>query len=197
MRRKPVVAFVVAMVVMVMVLFGIGRAGRSAGHLGAPRADVEDKVAPDFALQSINGKTVRLSDFRGKAVLLNFWATYCAPCRIEMPWFVELQDRYAAEGLQVVGVAMDDASPDDIEKFASELGVNYPILVGEETVGNAYGGVQFLPSTFYIGRDGKVVGKVFGLKTKNEIEENIKKTLAHPVTSSEVNQSVVQFIDGK
>ena len=148
MRRKPVVTFVVAMVVMVMVLFGIERAGRSAGHLGAPRADVEDKVAPDFALQSIDGKTVRLSDFRGKAVLLNFWATYCAPCRIEMPWFVELQDRYAAEGLQVVGVAMDDASPDDIEKFASELGVNYPILVGEETVGNAYGGVQFLPSTF-------------------------------------------------
>jgi peroxiredoxin len=148
MRRKPVVTFVVAVVVMVMVLFGIERAGRSAGHLGAPRADVEGKVAPDFALQSIDGKTVRLSDFRGKAVLLNFWATYCAPCRIEMPWFVELQDRYAAEGLQVVGVAMDDASPDDIEKFASELGVNYPILVGEETVGNAYGGVQFLPSTF-------------------------------------------------
>ena len=197
MRRKPVVTFVVAMVVMVMVLFGVERAGRSAGHLGAPRPDVEDKVAPDFALQSIDGKTVRLSDFRGKAVLLNFWATYCAPCRIEMPWFVELQDRYAAEGLQVVGVAMDDAIPDDIEKFASELGVNYPILVGEETVGNAYGGVQFLPSTFYIGRDGKVVGKVFGLKTKNEIEENVKKTLAHPVTSSEVNQSVVQFIDGK
>ncbi len=197
MRRKPVVTFVVAMIVMVMVLFGIERAGRSAGHLGAPHADSEDKVAPDFALQSIDGKTVRLSDFRGKAVLLNFWATYCAPCRIEMPWFVELQDRYAAEGLQVVGVAMDDASPDDIEKFASELGVNYPILVGEETVGNAYGGVQFLPSTFYIGRDGKAVGKVFGLKTKNEIEENIKKTLAHPVTSSEVNQSVVQFIDGK
>ena len=197
MRRKPVVTFVVAMVVMVMVLFGIERAGRSAGHLGAPRADVEDKVAPDFALQSIDGKTVRLSDFRGKAVLLIFWATYCAPCRIEMPWFVELQDRYAAEGLQVVGVAMDDASPDDIEKFASELGVNYPILVGEETVGNAYGGVQFLPSTFYIGRDGKVMDKVFGLKTKNEIEENINKTLAHPVTRSEVNQSVVQFIDGK
>jgi peroxiredoxin len=197
MRRKPVVTFVVAMVVMVMVLFGVERAGRSAGHLGAPRADVEDKVAPDFALQSINGKTVRLSDFRGKAVLLNFWATYCAPCRVEMPWFVELQDRYAAEGLQVVGVAMDDASPDDIEKFANELGVNYSILVGQETVGNAYGGVQFLPSTFYIGRDGKVVDKVFGLKTKNEIEENIKKTLAHPVTSSEVNQSVVQFIDGK
>jgi peroxiredoxin len=177
MRRKPFVTFVAAMVVMLMVLFAIERTGRSAGHLGA-RADVEEKVAPDFTLQSIAGKTVRLSDFRGKAVLLNFWATYCAPCRIEMPWFVELQNRYAAEGLQVVGVAMDDASPNDIEKFANDLGVNYPILVGEETVGNAFGGVQFLPSTFYIGRDGKVVDKVFGLKTRNEIEEDIKKALA-------------------
>jgi thiol-disulfide isomerase/thioredoxin len=98
-----------------MVLFSIERTGRSAGHLGTTRADVEDKVAPDFTLQSIDGKTLRLSDFRGKAVLLNFWATYCAPCRIEMPWLVELQNRYGAEGLQVVGVAMDDASPYDTE----------------------------------------------------------------------------------
>jgi peroxiredoxin len=178
MRRKPFVTFVVAIVVTVMVLFAIERTARSAGHLGATRADVEDKVAPDFTLQSIDGKTVRLSDFRGKAVLLNFWATYCAPCRIEMPWFVELQNRYAAEGLQVVGVAMDDASPNDIEKFAKDLGVNYPILVGEEAAGNAFGGVQFLPSTFYIGRDGKVVDKVFGLKKRNEIEEDIKRALA-------------------
>jgi peroxiredoxin len=89
-----------------------------------------------------------------------------------------MQDRYAAEGLQVVGVAMDDSSPNDIEKFANDLRVNYPILVGEATVGNAYGGLQFLPATFYIGRDGKVVDKVFGLKTRNEIEEDIKKALA-------------------
>jgi peroxiredoxin len=178
MKREPVVIFVVAMVVMVMVLFGVERARRSAGHLGAPRADVEDKVAPDFSLQSLDGKTVRLSDFRGKAVLLNFWATYCVPCRTEMPWFVEMQNQYAAEGLQVLGVAMDDASPTDIGKFANDLGVNYPILVGEGSVGNAYGGLPFLPSTFYIGRDGKLVDKVFGLKTRNEIEEDIKKALA-------------------
>ena len=148
-------------------------------------------LAPDFTLQSIDGKTVRLSDFRGKAVLLNFWATYCAPCRIEMPWFVELQNRYAAEGLQVVGVAMDDSSPNDIEKFANDLGVNYPILVGEDTVGDAYGGLPFLPSTFYIGRDGKLVDKAFGLKTRSEIEEDIKKTLspAQADASSELNRS--------
>jgi peroxiredoxin len=178
MRRKPVVIFVVAMVVSLMVLFGAERAGRSAAHHGATRASPESKVAPDFSLQSLDGKTVRLSDFRGKAVLLNFWATYCVPCRTEMPWFVEMQNQYAAEGLQVLGVAMDDASPSDIGKFANNLGVNYPILVGEGSVGNAYGGLPFLPSTFYIGRDGKLVDKVFGLKTRNEIEEDIKKALA-------------------
>jgi peroxiredoxin len=178
MRRKPFVTFVAAIAVTLMVLFSIERTGRSTGHLGTTRADVEDKIAPDFTLQSIDGKTVRLSDFRGKAVLLNFWATYCAPCRIEMPWLVELQNRYGAEELQVVGVAMDDASPYDTEKFANDLGVNYPILVGEETAGNAFDGVQFLPSTFYINRDDNVVDKVFGLKKRNEIEENIKRALA-------------------
>jgi peroxiredoxin len=95
-----------------------------------------------------------------------------------MPWFVELQKQYGPEGLQVVGIAMDDASQEDIAKFASKMGVNYPILIGKEAVGDAYGGVQFLPATFYIGRDGKVVEKVFGLKGRGEIEENIKKALA-------------------
>ena len=104
-----------------------------------------------------------------------------------MPWFVELQNRYGAEGLQVVGVAMDDASPNDIEKFANDLCVNYPILVGEETVGNAFGGVQFLPSTFYIGRDGKVVDKVFGLKKRNEIEEDIDTGTGSSDASSKLN----------
>jgi cytochrome c biogenesis protein CcmG/thiol:disulfide interchange protein DsbE len=95
-----------------------------------------------------------------------------------MPWFVELQKQYGPEGLQVVGIAMDDASQEDIAKFASNMGVNYPILIGKEAVGDAYGGVQFLPATFYIGRDGKVVDKVFGLKGRGEIEESIKKALA-------------------
>jgi peroxiredoxin len=95
-----------------------------------------------------------------------------------MPWFVDLQKQYGPEGLQVVGVAMDDASPEDIAKFAKNMGVNYPILIGQEAVGTAYGGVQFLPSTFYIGRDGKVIDKIFGLKSKSEIEDDIKKALA-------------------
>ena len=95
-----------------------------------------------------------------------------------MPWFADLQKQYASEGLQIIGIAMDEASPQDIGKFAKDLGVNYPILMGKEEVGDAYGGVQFLPATFYIGRDGKVVDKVFGLKGRGEIESAIKRALA-------------------
>jgi peroxiredoxin len=112
------------------------------------------------------------------------------PCKIEMPWFVELQNEYGAQGLQVVGVAMDDASPEDIATFAKNMGVNYPIVVGKESVGDAYGGVQFLPATFYIGRDGKVVDKVFGLKGKHEIQDDIKKALAQNSAPAAVARSV-------
>ncbi|MBZ5600421.1 MAG: TlpA family protein disulfide reductase [Acidobacteriia bacterium] len=166
------------MVVTIMVVFGFHMVRRAPGQAALAGANLTGQPAPEFTLQSLDGKTVRLADFRGKAVLLNFWATWCEPCKIEMPWFVELQKQYGPEGLQVVGIAMDDASQEDIAKFASNMGVNYPILIGKEAVGDAYGGVQFLPATFYIGRDGKVVDKVFGLKGRGEIEEDIKKALA-------------------
>src|SRR5262249_47761976 len=130
---------------------------------------------------SLDGKPVKLSDFRGKAVLLNFWATWCEPCKLEMPWFVELQKQYGPQGLQILGVAMDDADPQDIAKFANELHIDYPILVGKESerdaVGTSYGGVQFLPETFFISRDGMVLDKMFGLKGRAEIEDTVKKVL--------------------
>ena len=178
MKRDPVVIIVVAMVVTVMLVAGFQVARRNSGH-GAPvAASMNGQAAPDFTLETLDGKTMHLSDFKGKGVLLNFWATWCQPCKIEMPWFAELQKQYGPQGLQIVGVAMDDASPKEISEFARDLGVNYPILVGKEEVGNAYGGVQFLPATFYIGRDGKIVDKVFGLKGRGEIEDSIKKALA-------------------
>src|SRR4030081_3060034 len=105
-------------------------------------------VAPDFSLESLDGKSVRLSDLRGKAVLLNFWATWCGPCKIEMPWFVELQNQYGAQGLQVIGVAMDDASKEDIAKFAKDMGVNYPILIGKESIGDSTEASRPCPRVF-------------------------------------------------
>ncbi len=176
-KRDPIVLIIAAVVISVMLIFGIQKARHNPGPQ-ATSGKLQGKLAPDFELQSLDGKTVKLSDFRGKAVLLNFWATWCEPCKIEMPWFVDLQNKYGPQGLQVLGVAMDDASPKDIAEFAHKLGVNYPIVIGKEKVGDDYGGVQYLPSTFYVGRDGKVVNRVFGLVSRSEIEDNIQKALA-------------------
>ena len=183
MKRNPLALVVVALVVALMLYVGLHMARRS-GRLPTPRI-TRSTVAPDFSLESLEGKTMRLSDFRGKAVLLNFWATWCGPCKIEMPWFVELQQKYGSQGLQVVGVAMDDASKEDIAKFAKEMGVNYPVLIGKEAVGDSYGGIPALPETFFIGRDGKVVDKILGLRGKAEIEDAIKKALNTQPTATQ------------
>ncbi|HET7440895.1 MAG TPA: TlpA disulfide reductase family protein [Terriglobales bacterium] len=176
MKRNPLILVIVALVVSLMLFAGFHLA-RRPGNSSAS-VNFKDRMAPDFELKSLDGKTVHLSDFRGKAVLLNFWATWCEPCKIEMPWFVELQKQYGPQGFQVVGVAMDDASEQDITKFTKEMGVNYPILIGKEQVGEAYGGIPFLPFTFFIDRSGKVTDKVPGLKSRSDIEDNIKKALS-------------------
>lgn len=186
MKRSPLALVVVAFVVALMLYFGYHQARRKGPPV--PRLTASG-VAPDFSLASLDGKNVRLSDLRGKAVLLNFWATWCGPCKVEMPWFVDLQNQYGAKGLQIVGVAMDDASKEDIGKFAKTMGVNYPILIGTEAVGDQYGGVPALPETFVIGRDGKLVDKIIGLKGKAEIEEDIKKALDTRAGTSQASAS--------
>ncbi|HET6179569.1 MAG TPA: TlpA disulfide reductase family protein [Candidatus Sulfotelmatobacter sp.] len=174
--RNPLALVVVAVVAAGMLYFGFHSARRTAPS-GASHI-TKATVAPDFTLESLEGKSMRLSDLRGKAVLLNFWATWCGPCKIEMPWFVELQNQYGSQGLQIVGVAMDDSGKDDIAKFAKEMGVNYPVLLGKEAVGDEYGGVPALPESFFISRDGKIVDKIIGLRGKAEIEDAIKKALS-------------------
>jgi thiol-disulfide isomerase/thioredoxin len=136
-------------------------------------------VAPVFELKSIpDGKATTLAGFRGKAVLLNFWATWCGPCKIEMPWLVDLQKKYGPQGLQIVGVAMDDTSDKEIADFAHKMGVNYVVLKGTEKVGDLYGGVDRLPLTYFVDRSGKVVDEIVGLRSASDIEDAIKKTLA-------------------
>jgi len=183
--RSPLVLVVVAFVAALMLYFGYHQARRT-GTGSVPRL-TQSTLAPDFALESLDGKTMRLSDLRGKAVLLNFWATWCGPCKIEMPWFVDLQKQYGAQGLQIVGVAMDDASKEDIGKFAKDMGVNYPILIGKESVGDQYGGVPALPESFLISRDGKIVDKIIGLRGKAEIEDAVKKALETQAAKSEAS----------
>jgi peroxiredoxin len=184
-KRSPLVLVILAFVVTLMLYVGYHNA-RGAGltsHL------TTSSVAPDFTLESLDGKSMRLSDLRGKAVLLNFWATWCGPCKIEMPWFVDFQKQYGSQGLQIVGVAMDDASKADIAKFAKDMGVNYPILIGKESVGDQYGGVPALPESFVISRDGKIMDKIIGLRGKAEIEDSIKKALNTQPPSSQASAS--------
>jgi peroxiredoxin len=182
-RRSPLAIIVVVVLVALMLYFAAHQARRTGASSASHNA--QPSIAPDFSLESLDGGTMRLSDLRGKAVLLNFWATWCGPCKIEMPWFVDLQNQYRAQGLQIVGVAMDDASKADIAKFAKDMGVNYPILIGKEAVGDQYGGVPALPETFLIGRDGKIVDKIIGLRGKSEIEDSIKKALDTRPASSQ------------
>jgi peroxiredoxin len=169
----------VAVTIALMLVVGL-RSVRH--HQASPDAPLKGALAPDFTLSSLDGVKVRLSDYRGKAVLLNFWATWCAPCKIEMPWFVELQKQYGPAGLQILGVAMDDASPEEIAKFTKEMGINYPVLLGKDTVGDAYGGVEFLPYSFYIDRNGKVLDVAYGFKGRSEIEDDVKKIIASSAT---------------
>lgn len=181
MNRNPVALIFAAAVIAIGLYIGYHNARRP----GTPLSHLsQSSPAPDFSLEALDGKTMKLSDFRGKAVLLNFWATWCGPCKIEIPWFVDLQKEYGPQGLQIVGVAMDDASKEEIGRFAKDMGMNYPVLIGKESVGQEYGGVDGLPESFLIARDGKIVDRIIGLRGKAEIEDAIKKALdTKPATS--------------
>jgi thiol-disulfide isomerase/thioredoxin len=176
-KRNPLILFFIAAIVAAMLFAGI-RAARNNRANGPTKGQLLGNLAPDFELPSLDGKNLKLSDLRGKAVLLNFWATYCGPCKIEMPWFVELQKEYGPQGFQIIGVAMDDASLEDIAKFAKEMGVNYPILLGKESVGQSYGGVSVLPTTFFLDRDGKLIAREFGLQSRSVFVDHIKKAMS-------------------
>ena len=181
MRRNAAAIVIIALVVVVMIYAGVKNSRpKVSAMIGNPQPWVygqsKGKDAPDFALKDLDGKQVKLSDFRGKAVLLNFWATWCGPCQVEMPWFVDFQKQYGPQGLEIIGVALDDSGKDEIEKFAKKMGVNYTVLQGQDDVGDAYGAVG-LPTTFYIDRNGKIVDSASGLVSRSEIEDNIKRAL--------------------
>lgn len=191
MNRNSFVLVVVAIVVIGM-LVAARRMNRQATAGPTLNGQAKGATAPDFTLPTVDGKQVKLSDLRGKAVLLNFWATWCGPCRVEIPWFMELEKQYGPKGFVIVGVSMDDDPKKDVPKFAEEMKIDYPILVGNETVADQYGGVEGLPVTFFIDRDGKIVKKALGLTSHSEIEDGIKEALS----SSGTSQSAVSHSPG-
>jgi cytochrome c biogenesis protein CcmG/thiol:disulfide interchange protein DsbE len=179
MKRNLQIAIVLALIVGGMFLAARRHVRRGASApLGGAITTVRGQSAPDFQLVDLRtGKNVQLSDFRGKAVVLNFWATWCPPCKAEIPWFEAYQNQYGPQGLQVIGIAMDDAGKDVILKFAGDMRINYLVLQGTNKVADDYGGVEGLPTTFYIGRDGRVVARAIGEPSRGDIEDNIKLAL--------------------
>ena len=150
---------------------------------------LKGKPAPDFTLQDLSGKKVSLADFKGKAVLINFWATWCGPCKVETPWLVELRNQYAAKGFEVLGISAegDDLQPGDkegwakdkaaIAKFVKEEKMPYPVLIDGDSISKPYGGIDAMPTSFYVDRSGNVVSVQLGLTSKDEMEANIRKSL--------------------
>jgi cytochrome c biogenesis protein CcmG/thiol:disulfide interchange protein DsbE len=130
----------------------------------------------DFTLKDMTGADVRLADHRGKVVLLNFWATWCGPCRVEIPAFVELQEKYRDKGLSILGVSIDD-TPDQLKPFADQMKINYPLLMLQSDVEEAYGPLWAVPTTFVIGRNGSICGKHIGPATREQLESEIKALL--------------------
>jgi cytochrome c biogenesis protein CcmG/thiol:disulfide interchange protein DsbE len=145
------------------------------------------KPAPAFTLEDLSGKKVSLASYKGKALVINFWATWCAPCKLETPWLVELRNQYAAQGFEVLGVSADDIDRGDpqklndekraIARFVQEMHMPYPVLIDADSISKPYGGLDDLPTSFFVDRDGTVIAAQVGLTSKDEIERNIKKAL--------------------
>jgi peroxiredoxin len=147
------------------------------------------KPAPEFTLEDLQGKKVSLASYKGKAVLLNFWATWCGPCKLETPWLVELRNQYASQGFEVLGISTEgeDLAADDkagwahdrtlIGKFVTEEKVPYPMLLDGDSLSKAYGGLDAMPTSFYVDREGTIVAAQMGITSKDEVEANIKKAL--------------------
>jgi cytochrome c biogenesis protein CcmG/thiol:disulfide interchange protein DsbE len=141
-----------------------------------PPLDLEHKPAPAFERTDLAGRKVRLKDYRGKVVLLNFWATWCASCQVELPRFAEWQKRYGAQGLQVLAVSMDDnAAP--VRRTVRRLRLNYPIVVGDAKLGEEYGGVLGLPVTYLVDREGMIVRRIKGETDLHVLEIEVKQVL--------------------
>jgi cytochrome c biogenesis protein CcmG/thiol:disulfide interchange protein DsbE len=149
------------------------------------------KPAPAFTLEDLSGNKVALSSYKGKAVLINFWATWCGPCKLETPWIIELRNKYASQGFEVLGISTegDDLANDDkagwakqkaaIAKFVAEEKVPYPILIDGDSLSQTYGGLDAMPTSFYVDRNGTVVAAQMGLTSESDMESNIKKALAN------------------
>ena len=165
-------------VLVVIVGAGVVTTHQSESVPSWATSDLTDEKAPDFSIETLRGDSFRLSEHRGEVVVLNFWATWCPPCREEIPMFVDLQRELGEEGLQFVGVALErSAGPEKVRAFAEKMNINYPIGMGTGRIAKKYGGVRGLPMTFIIGTDGTVEGHIPGRATESMLRPGLEALL--------------------
>lgn len=145
--------------------------------VGCEKKQIDSAKAPQFKLPDINGNQVSLSDFDGKVVILDFWATWCPPCVKEVPHFVELYDEYKEQGFEMVGISLDAGGANDVKPFVEKMNVNYTMLIGNQDVTKEYGGIGGIPTTFVIDKAGQIRQKYVGYREKAVFENDIKMLL--------------------
>lgn len=145
--------------------------------LAASVASAQNRKAADFKLTTADGKVVELSKLQGKVVLVNFWATWCGPCRREIPDFIEVYQEYKSKGFEIVGIALDEEGFDLVTPFAKKYKIPYPVVIGSGKEVRAYGGFEVIPTTFLIDRKGMIVDEHMGLMTKAELIKKLKSVL--------------------
>ena len=179
MSQLRIAAFAATAVFIALFVQGCSTSSVRAASI---KPDKDRREAPEFALKDADGKVVHLTDYKGKVVILDFWATWCGPCKIEIPWFMELQRANKDKGFEVLGVAMDDEGWETVKPFLADLGVNYRVVMGNDQTAQLYGGVDALPTTFLIDRAGKIAAVHVGLASKKDFVDGVEQLLQAPAS---------------
>ena len=161
-------------------VFNLAEVFNSSAHASGSACPATAKTAKlDFTLKDFTGKVVKLSDYKGKVILLDFWATWCEPCKLEIPWFIEFQKKYGPSGFQALGVSVDDTAA-QLAPYVARMKMNYPVLQGKDhdDIQNAYGPLVGIPVTVVISRDARMCVKHLGISSKESFEKEIKSLLA-------------------
>lgn len=190
-RKVLVVGLLLTVVAVAMFVMERNRFTTPGTTQPAPEAKapsppaIRGKPAPDFELPDLAGAKLHRSDLKDKVLLVNFWATWCAPCEIEIPWFIDFDKKYRSQGLEIVGVSLDEEGPAKVKKYVAEHKMTYHVVMGDEKTADAFGGILGLPTTFLVDRSGKFHSMHRGLVLKDIVENELLELLGLPKKAEE------------